>query len=224
MRLYAIPDFIAHCCTKQPIFNFMWPDNHDTWAIQIQLSSSTSWSHLNFIDFVVHIDHRSASCFLRIVFVRLNVRCHRWSHEVDKYTMALRTVRWTHKFNTKMHLRMVKLTPDGHTIKEIFKFEYDRKSIGHEDNTKETRIWPMVLVRQHDYVMPPQCRHVAIVLYSPKSQTNVIEKKLTRQLIFNYISLTFRTTYYSTMKLRWDHGIGEDSRIWVAHAFHMHVS
>ena len=33
----------------------------------------------------------------------------------------------------------------------------------HEDNTKETRSSPIVLGRQHDYVKPSQCRHVAIV-------------------------------------------------------------
>ena len=34
----------------------------------------------------------------------------------------------------------------------------------HEDNTMETRSFPIVLARQHDYVKPSQCRRVTIVL------------------------------------------------------------
>ena len=35
----------------------------------------------------------------------------------------------------------------------------------HEDNTMETRSFPIALARQHDYVKPSQCRRVSTVLY-----------------------------------------------------------
>ena len=44
----------------------------------------------------------------------------------------------------------------------------------HEDNTMETRSFPIVLARQHDYVKPSQCRRVSTVY--PSYYTSRLDK------------------------------------------------